>query len=72
MRLIVVHQILIASAIGLAVIFGVRSIVMFLRSGTSDHVVLATLSVVVAVALGLYLRKIRTRWASTRRAPSPT
>jgi hypothetical protein len=72
MRLIVVHQILIASAIGLAVIFGVRSIVMFSKSGTGDHVLLAALSVAVAVALGLYLWKVRARLTATKRAPSPT
>lgn len=72
MKLIVIHQILIASAIGLAVIFGVRSIVMFSRSGASNDALLAAASVLVAVALGLYLRKVRAKWLSQRRAASPT
>ncbi len=72
MKLIVIHQILIASAIGLAVIFGVRSIVMFSRSGASNDVLLALVSAAVAVALGLYLRKVRAKWLAERRAASPT
>jgi hypothetical protein len=78
MKLIVMHQILIASAIGLALIFAIRSIVMFSRSGASNDVFLAVLSALVAVALGMYLRKVRAKWAaekraaSERRAASPT
>jgi hypothetical protein len=78
MKLIVIHQILIASAIGLAVIFAIRSVVIFSRSGASNDVLLAALSALVAVALGIYLRKVRAKWvaekraASQRRAPSPT
>lgn len=72
MKLIVFHQILIASAIGLAVIFGVRSIVMFSRSGASNDALLAVASALVAVALGLYLRKVRAKWIAKRRAASPT
>ncbi|MCK6587891.1 MAG: hypothetical protein HUU21_35490 [Polyangiaceae bacterium] len=72
MKLIVVHQILIASAIGLAVIFGIRSIVMFANSGASIDILLAAVSAVVAAALGVYLRKVRAKWLSQKRAASPS
>jgi drug/metabolite transporter (DMT)-like permease len=72
MKLIVIHQILIASAIGLAVLFGVRSILMFSRTGASNDAVLAAASALVAVALGLYLRKVRAKWVAEKRAASPT
>jgi hypothetical protein len=68
MQLLVVHQILIGSAIALAVIFGLRSMVLFARGGSAGSLELAAVALVVAVALGLYLRAVRGRWASMRRA----
>lgn len=70
MKLIFVHQILIASAIGLAVLFGVRSIVLFTRSGASADLILAVVSLAVATALGFYLRKVRARRLSGRESMS--
>lgn len=72
MKLIVIHQILIASAIGLAVIFGVRSIVLFARAGAPGDAGLAVASALIAAALGLYLRKVRAKWLAERRPPSPS
>jgi hypothetical protein len=66
MKLIVVHQILIASAIGLALLFGVRALVLFGRGGGSTELVIAVSSIGVAVALSIYLRKVRTRWLAER------
>jgi hypothetical protein len=72
MRLIVVHQILIASAIGLGVLFGIRAGVVFARTGATSELVIALSSGLVAVALALYLKKVRAKWSAERRSGSPS
>ncbi len=61
MKLILVHQILIGAALGLAVLFGVRAVVLFAREGASIDLLLAAASTGVAVALAFYYRKVRAR-----------
>jgi hypothetical protein len=68
MQLLVAHQILIGSAIALAVVFGLRSMVLFAREGSAGSLSLAAVSLVVAGALGVYFGAVRGRWASMRRA----
>jgi hypothetical protein len=67
MQRLVAHQILIGSAIALAVIFGLRSAVLFLHGAGAGSLALAAVSLVVAGALGLYFRKVRARWVELRR-----
>ena len=62
MQLLVVHQILIASAIGLCAIFGLRSLIVFARGGDTVELALAGAAVAVGTALVFYLRKVRARW----------
>ena len=50
MQLLAAHQILIGSAIALAVLFGLRSLVHFSHGGTSADLVLAAASLVAAAA----------------------
>lgn len=59
MKLIVVHQILIGSAIFLAVVFALRSAVLFARGGEPLSLALAILAAAIGAALGLYLRALR-------------
>lgn len=66
MKLIVFHQILIAFAIGLAIIFGIRSIVIFSRTSEMANLAMAIVSAIIAVALALYLRKVRAKWVTGR------
>ena len=61
MKLLFVHQILIGAAIALAGIFGVRSIVRFAREGASTDLILAVVSIAIAIGLSFYLRKVRAR-----------
>lgn len=72
MKLIVVHQILIGSAIALAVIFGIRALVLFTRTDETVNLVLSIAAGLVAVALALYLRKVRAKWAKSRVSVPPT
>jgi len=67
MQLLFAHQILIGSAIALAVIFGLRSAVLFLHGAGAGSLALAIASLVVAGALGLYFRAVRGRWVEMRR-----
>jgi hypothetical protein len=67
MQLLVAHQILVGSALALALLFGVRSLVIFARGGGSGALVLAVAAIAVAGALGLYLRKVRARWLAQGR-----
>jgi hypothetical protein len=62
MRLIVVHQILIASAIGLAVLFAVRAVVLFARGEGSVNLALAIAAAAIGAGLGVYLRSARRKW----------
>ena len=71
MQLLAAHQILIGSAIALAVLFALRSLVLFSRGGGSAQLALAAVSLAVMGALVVYFRKLRARWveqqASRRR-----
>jgi hypothetical protein len=72
MKLIVAHQILIASAIGLAVLFAIRAVAIYVRTGITAELILGVTSGLVAVALIVYLRKVRAKWSAERRSASPT
>jgi hypothetical protein len=62
MQLLVAHLVLIGSAIALAVLFGLRSVVLFSRGDGGANLALAVVSFAVAGALGTYFRKVRARW----------
>jgi len=64
MKLTFVHQILIASAIGLCAIFGLRSIVVGVRDHSAGTVVLGVASFVALVGLAVYLRAFRRKLAA--------
>jgi hypothetical protein len=68
MQLLAAHQILIASAIALALIFALRSLVLFSHDGRGGDLALAAASIVVAGALAAYFRKVRARWVEQRAA----
>jgi hypothetical protein len=67
MQLLAFHQILVGAAIALAVLFGLRSAVLFSHGGKVADLLLAVVSLAVAGALGLYLRKVRARVAELKR-----
>jgi hypothetical protein len=67
MQLLVAHQILIAAAIGLATIFGLRSAVIFGRSGGGANLALAFVAGALAVGLVLYFRTVRARWRALKK-----
>jgi hypothetical protein len=71
MQLLVAHQILIGSAIALAVLFGLRALLHFARGEGYPELLLALASAVVGVALSLYFRKVRARWRASREKLSP-
>jgi hypothetical protein len=71
MKLIVAHQILIGSAIGLAAIFALRALVVFARGGEPLNLAFAIAAAAVGGALWLYLRAVRAKWAREKGA-SPT
>ena len=62
MRLRQAHQILIVSAIALAVIFGVRAAVIYSRSNVPGDLALAAGSLAVGMAMAIYLRRVRAKW----------
>lgn len=64
MKLTVVHQILIASAIGLCAIFGLRSIVIGVRDGSGLAIGLGIVSLAALAGLALYLRSFRAKLAA--------
>jgi hypothetical protein len=66
MQLLIAHQILIGSAIALAVIFGLRSMVHYAHGGAAPDLVLTVVSVVLAGLLMMYFRKVRGRWLAAR------
>ena len=66
MPLLVAHQILIGSAISLAILFGARSLVLFTRGGSALDLGMALASAAVSFALTLYFRKVRARWRASR------
>ena len=61
MKLTLVHQVLIASAIGLCAIFGLRSIVIGARTGSGLSIALGVASFAALVGLALYLRRFRAK-----------
>ena len=61
MKLTFVHQVLIASAIGLCGIFGLRSIVVGARDGNAVLIALGAVSFAALAGLALYLRKFRAK-----------
>ena len=63
MRLRQVHQLLIASAIGLCAVFALRGAVLWRRGEGTVHAAMAAGAVVVGVALAFYLRAVRRKWA---------
>jgi hypothetical protein len=68
MQLLVAHQILIGAASALAVLFGLRSMVLFSRGGATVNLVLTVVSVLVAGLLMTYFRKVRAQWRAQRAA----
>ena len=68
MQLLAAHQILIASAIALSAIFGLRSAVLFSRSGASSDLVIVAVSLIAVGALSMYFRRVRAKWLEQRRA----
>ncbi|MFO0590908.1 MAG: hypothetical protein U0441_25420 [Polyangiaceae bacterium] len=66
MKLTFVHQILIASGIGLCAIFGLRQIVVGARDGSAGTLVLGVVSLFVLVALALYLKRFRQKLAADK------
>jgi hypothetical protein len=62
MKLLFVHQILIGSALGLAALFATRSLVLFLRGGTTSDLVVALVAAAAGGALYVYFRKVRAKW----------
>ena len=69
MQLLVAHQILIAAAITLATLFGMRALVLFSRGGGSADLVAGLVSLALAAVLIAYLRKVRARWAELKKEP---
>lgn len=67
MQLLVAHQILIAAAIGLSAIFGVRAVVLFSRGGGAENLGLAAASIVLAVGLTVYFRTVRAKWRASKK-----
>jgi hypothetical protein len=61
--LIRVHMVLILSAIALAVLFGLRAFVLFSREHASIDLGLGIASLAIVGALGLYFRKLRTKYS---------
>jgi len=66
MQLLVAHQILIGSAIALAVLFGLRSMVHYAHGGATADLALTLASVVLAGLLTMYFRKVRGQWLAQR------
>ena len=71
MQLLAAHQILIASAIALAALFGLRAVVLFARGGGGSNLALAAVSLAVMGALVVYFRRVRAQWVEARRAARP-
>ncbi len=67
MKLIVAHQILIGSAIGLAAFFALRAAALFARGEGSAHLGVAIGAAIAGALLGLYLRALRARLAREKR-----
>lgn len=59
MKLSTMHQILIIGAMGLAALFALRSLYLWLGLGDGRQSLLALVGIALAVAAGLYLRHFR-------------
>lgn len=64
MKLTVAHQILIASAIGLCAIFGLRSIVIGVRTSSGLSIGLGVVSLLAFAGLWVYLKRFREKLAA--------
>ncbi|MEO7331013.1 MAG: hypothetical protein ABI193_20730 [Minicystis sp.] len=71
MQLLFAHMVLIGAAFSLAVGFGVRALLVFLRHGASIDGALSIASLVIAVGLALYFRTVRARWKAAKQPPPP-
>jgi hypothetical protein len=71
MQLLVAHQILIGSAIALAVLFGVRSLGIFFREGGAANLAMGLVALGVAAGLGLYFRTVRAKWLAQQQRRGP-
>ncbi len=69
MQLLAVHQVLIAAAVALASLFGVRAIVLFAKGGGIANLVMAAVSLALAGAFLAYFRKLRARSRDQARTP---
>jgi hypothetical protein len=69
MKLATVHQILIASAMGLCALFGLRSVVVGARDGSGLLIALGALSFAALGGLAFYLRRFRSKLAERSREP---
>lgn len=61
MKLIVAHRVLIGSALALAVLFGIRATVLFLRARIPADGAIAAASFALAGALGAYFARLQRR-----------
>lgn len=62
MQLLFVHQILIASAAGLAALFGLRGAVLFAKGGDRANLMVAFVAAAVTFALYRYFLVVRAKW----------
>jgi len=69
MKLAFVHQLLIGSAIGLCAIYGLRSLVVGARAGSTPTMALGLASFAAMVGLAFYLRRFREKLAARKNAP---
>ena len=67
MQLLVAHQVLIAAAIALSALFGVRGVVVFTRGGGAANLGMAAAALLLAALLSLYLRAVHAKWKATKR-----
>jgi hypothetical protein len=68
MQLLAAHQVLIASAIALSALFGLRALALFSRGGGAANLAIAAGSAVVLAALVVYFRKVRARYLEAKAA----
>jgi len=61
------QHILVGSAIALAALFGLRSLVLFSRGGGTADLALAAVSIATVGVLVVHFRKLRARWAKVKR-----
>ncbi len=68
MQLLAAHQILIAAALALASLFGLRGLVLFARGDGAVNLAMALASIAVAALLAVYFRTVRARWREAKAA----